>query len=236
MNKAEITVLFDQMAPDYDSQWANTAALRNCMYMLLESMFFELPEDAHILCVGAGTGAELTFLAQKHPGWRFTAVEPSAAMLAICQQQAEKQGVASRCRFHHGYLESLTTTEPYDAATCFLVSQFILDERERSLFFADISHKLKAGGLLASADLASDTDSPEYDVLLQSWMHMMSVAGLSSEALEYMRNAYKHDVGVMSPDRTAAVITAGGFALPVLFFQAGLMHAWTARKAPNKRV
>ena len=73
MNKDEITALFDKQAAHYDSQWANTAPIRQCMYMLLESMFYELPEDANILCVGAGTGAELSFLAGKNPGWRFTA-------------------------------------------------------------------------------------------------------------------------------------------------------------------
>lgn len=233
MNKDEITALFDKQAAHYDSQWANTAPIRQCMYMLLETMFYEVPEDANILCVGAGTGAELSFLAGKNPGWRFTAVEPSGPMLDICRQQAEKQGFASRCLFHQGYLESLVTPEPYDAATCFLVSQFILDTRERSLFFAGISNRLKPNGLLASADLASDTASPEYDVLLKAWMNMMSLGGITPENLARMRHAYQHDVGVMSPERIADVIKSGGFDLPVLFYQAGLIHAWRAVKSPE---
>lgn len=230
MNKEEVTALFDKQAAHYDSQWANTAPIRDCLYMLLESMFYELPEDANILCVGAGTGAELQFLAKQHPGWRFTAVEPSAPMLEICQQHAEEQGFASRCHFHQGYLASLVTTEPFDAATCFLVSQFILERDERVRFFNEISDRLKPGGLLASADLASDTVSPEYDVLLKAWMNMMSAGGISAENQARMRHAYQHDVGVMPADRIAGLIKDGGFERPVLFYQAGLIHAWRAVK------
>jgi tRNA (cmo5U34)-methyltransferase len=36
---------------------------------------------------------------------------------------------------------------------------------------------------------------------------------------------------VLSPERTAAIIAAGGFTLPVPFFQAGLIHAWLSRRA-----
>jgi hypothetical protein len=65
----------------------------------------------------------------------FTAVEPSGPMLDVCRPPAEAEGIASRCDFHEGYLDSLPAGERYDAATCFLVSQFILDEQERSGFF-----------------------------------------------------------------------------------------------------
>ena len=55
----EITALFDRQAAGYDTQWARTAPVRDCMYLVLESLFAGLPADARILCVGAGTGAVL---------------------------------------------------------------------------------------------------------------------------------------------------------------------------------
>lgn len=231
MHQDEIKAIFDQQAANYDKQWAKTAAIKDCLYFLLESMFAELPADARILCVGVGTGAELAHLAGKHPEWRFTAVEPSGPMLDICRQRAKAEGFDARCYFHEGYLDSLPALEPHDAATCFLVSQFILDQDARSSFFAEISSRLKPEGVLASSDLASDIQSPEYDVLLRAWMNMMAASDVSLEAMNRMRQAYAKDVGVLPPNRIVSIIAAGGFEKPVLFFQAGLIHAWLSRRA-----
>lgn len=234
MHQDEIKALFDQQAANYDTQWAKTAPIRNCLHLLLNSMFAGLPAEANILCIGVGTGDELIYLAMAHPRWRFTAVEPSGAMLAACREKAHKAGLASRCIFHEGYLGTLPDQDRYDAATCFLVSQFILDQSERGGFFREIADRLKPQGILASSDLASDVTSPEYDVLLHAWMDMMSAADVSPEALERMRKAYARDVGVLPPDRIAAIIESGGFELPVQFFQAGLIHAWLSKRAGTK--
>ncbi|TWI06003.1 tRNA (cmo5U34)-methyltransferase [Luteimonas cucumeris] len=231
MNQDEIKALFDQQAAGYDAQWAKTSPIRNCLHLLVDSMFAQLPKDARVLCVGVGTGAEMAHLALRNPGWRFVAVEPSGAMLEVCRQLAEREGFSERCQFHEGYLESLAADGESDAATCFLVSQFILDPQARSGFFREISCRLKPGGILASSDLSSDVQSPEYEVLLRAWMNMMAAANVSAEGMERMRNAYAHDVGVLSPDRTASIIEAGGFERPVQFFQAGLIHAWLSKRA-----
>ncbi|PZQ71699.1 MAG: SAM-dependent methyltransferase [Variovorax paradoxus] len=217
----------------YDTQWAKTAPIRECLHLLTASLFAELPADARILCVGVGTGAELAHLAQRQPGWRFTAVEPSGPMLAVCRQRAEQQGFAARCAFHEGYLDSLAAPDLHDAATCFLVSQFILSVQARTAFFRSIAGRLKVGGLLASSDLASDVDSSDYEVLLRGWMHMMAAADITPEAIARMRRAYANDVGVLAPTRVASLIAAGGFESPVRFFQAGLIHAWLSRRTAH---
>lgn len=233
MDQSEIKAIFDQQAAGYDAQWARTAAIRDCLYFLLDAMFAGLPADARILCVGVGTGAELAHLAGTHPGWRFTAVEPSGRMLEACRRRAEAEGFSSRCRFHEGYLDSLEDGEDHDAATCFLVSQFIVDPQARTEFFAQIARRLRPGGLLASSDLASDVESREYEVLLRDWTTMMAAAAVPAEALDRIRAAYARDVGVLPPARIASIIAAGGFAPPVLFFQAGLIHAWRSERRPE---
>ncbi|WP_105104229.1 class I SAM-dependent methyltransferase [Microbulbifer pacificus] len=230
MNQDEIKALFDQQAANYDNQWAKTAPIRNCLHLLVDSIFSGLPANARILCVGVGTGAEMAHLARQNPQWRFTAVEPSGAMLDKCRKRAEMDGFADRCQFHEGYLDSLPETEAHDAATCFLVSQFILDQQSRAGFFREIATRLVPGGLLASSDLASDVNSPEYDVLLHAWMNMMSATDITPEAIDRMRKAYANDVGVLPPQRIAEIIVSGGFKLPVQFFQAGLIHAWASKR------
>lgn len=231
MNQDEIKVIFDQQAAGYDAQWAKTQPIRGCLHLLLESAFAEIPSDASILCVGVGTGAELAHLAHRKAKWRFTAVEPSGAMLDICRQLAEKEGFSERCVFHEGYLESLAADGEFDAATCFLVSQFIVDQYARSEFFREIFRKLKPGGTLASSDLASDVQSPEYEVLLRAWMNMMAASDISPEGMDRMRKAYANDVGVLPPREVASIIQAGGFEPPVRFFQAGLIHGWLSKRA-----
>ena len=230
MNPDEIKSIFDQQAAGYDAQWAKTQPIRGCLHLLLDSAFAELPSNAKILCVGVGTGAEMAHLALAQPQWRFAAVDPSGAMLDVCRGLAEREGFSDRCVFHEGYLETLVSDAAFDAATCFLVSQFILDRSARSAFFREILRRLKPAGLLASSDLASDVQSPEYEVLLRAWMKMMAASDITAEAIDRMRKAYANDVGVLPPHEVVSIIRAGGFEPVVQFFQAGLIHGWLSRR------
>lgn len=231
MRSDELITAFDQQASGYDKQWGKLAPIRDGLHFLLESVFTELPADARVLCVGVGTGAELIHLARKFPHWSFTAVEPSGAMLDVCRRKADDEGFASRCHFHEGYVDSLPAQTMHDAATCFLVSQFILERKVRAEFFRSIANRLKPGGRLASSDLASEVDSREHDALVHAWMNMMSAAGIPPEGLERMRAAWKKDVAILPAKEVASIIESGGFEAPVQFFQAGLIHAWFSRCA-----
>jgi len=231
MRRDELKAAFDQQAPGYDNQWAKLAPIREGLHFLLESVFANLPADARILCVGSGTGAELAHLARKFPRWSFTAVEPSGAMLDVCRRLAEKEDFASRCVFHEGYLDSLPGMDLHDAATCFLVSQFIVEQEARSRFFRAIADRIQPGGILASSDLSSEVGSNDYKSLLHVWTNMMAGAGISPEGLERMQAAWAKDVAILPPAALASIIKSGGFETPVQFYQAGLIHAWFARRA-----
>lgn len=230
MHADEIKAIFDQQATSYDERWARTSPIRDALHFLLEAVFAGLPVNARILCVGIGTGEEIDYLAKRYPHWTFAAVEPSIPMLDVFRDKAEKGGYASRCNFHGGYLDSMLVEGAFDAATCFLVSQFILDRQTRTDFFQSIAMRLRASGILASSDLASDTDSREYDALLETWMNMMRTGGIPAQALEQMRAAYAKDVAVLPPAQVASIIKAGGFDNPVLFYQAGLIHGWFSKR------
>ncbi|MHA3772592.1 class I SAM-dependent methyltransferase [Verrucomicrobiota bacterium sgz303538] len=233
MHREEIKAIFDQQAASYDKQWAKTAPIRDGLNLLIGAVFSVLRGDARILCIGAGTGAEIIYLAQKFPQWTFTAVEPSAPMLEVCRRRAEEHGIAHRCLFHEGYLDSLPDSEAFDAATCLLVSQFILDRAARSDFFRAIAQRLRPGGVLASADLASDVNSTAYQSLLEVWLRMMKAADISPEDVERMRAAYARDVAVLPTEDVSAIIVSGGFEMPIQFFQAGLIHAWYSKRTSN---
>jgi len=234
MHSDELKAAFDQQASGYDKQWAKMAPIRDGLYFLLESIFADLPADARILCVGAGTGAELAHLARTFPRWRFTAVDPSGAMLNVCRQRAKAEGFVSRCDFHEGYLDSLPVEDMHDGATCFLVSQFILAQDVRSEFFRAIAERLVPGGVLVSSDLASDVGTDAYDALLRVWIDVMSSPRTQPEVLERARAAHAKDVAILPSKRIASIIESAGFEPPVQFFQAGLMHAWFSKRASSK--
>lgn len=224
-------MIFDQAhAEQYDERFAKLAPLRDSLHLLVGAVFSDQPADARILCIGAGTGAELIYLAGKFPRWRFTAVEPSEPMLNVCRRRAEELGLAPRCVFHHGYLDSLPPSEAFDAATSLLVSHFILSPDSRAGFFRAIAERLRPGGCFASADLSSDTASPAYESLLTVWLRMMKGADVPAEQIENLRESYGRDVAIWTPERISATIAASGFEKPVTFFQAGLIQACYARR------
>lgn len=230
MHQQELDALFDQQAAGYDAQWARIAPIRESLLFLLESVFADLPEDARVLCVGAGTGSEIAHLARHFPRWRFLALDPSQRMIDACRARAERDGYIDRCTFHAGLLETLPDDVAFDGATCFLVSQFLLDPAARTAFFAGIGQRLQRGGTLAWADLAWDTAAPDYPAMLQLWMRTMSGAGLDDAAIERMRVAYARDVAVLPPDRVASLVADAGFDAPLRFHQAGMIHGWSARR------
>ena len=227
MQRQDPSVIFDQKhASEYDKRFAKLAPMRDALHLLISAVLADLPAEARILCVGAGTGSELIYLAQKFPRWRFTAVEPSAPMLDVCRRRTEECGVASRCVFHEGYLDSLPPSEPFDAATSLLVSHFILDPDARSQFFRSIAKRLRPSGHLVSADLASDVTSATYHNLLEVWLRLMRETGSPPDKLEALRVAYARDVALLPLDQVSAIIASGGFEAPVQFLQTGLIHAW----------
>ena len=236
MHSDEIKAIFDRQASSYDQRWGRTAPIQQALHFLLEAAFHGLPADARILGVGVGTGEEISYLAARYPQWTFVAVDPSGAMLDVFRNKAEREGYASRCSFHEGYLASLPVQTAFDAATCFLVSQFILEPQARSQFFGEIAARLRPAGVLASSDLAADITSKEYEVQLEMWLNMMLAAGIPAAGLEQMRAAYNKDVAVLPPAAVASIIQSGGFDAPVRFYQSGLIHAWRSLRASNEAV
>jgi len=226
----EPIVVFDQQrASVYDGLFAKLAPRRDALHLFIRLVLSELPADANILCVGAGTGAEIAALAVAFPLWRFTAVEPAAPMLDICRQRAEDYGITPRCTFHEGYLDTLPASEPFHAATSLLVSHFLLQTGERREFFRQIAARLLTGGLLVSADITGDQSSPAYQSLLEVWLRMLRYTDMPEAQVEQMPTVLGRDIGVLPPQQVASLIASAGFDPPVLFFQTLLIHAWYAK-------
>ena len=164
MSNRETLIPFDkEHAAVYDQRFAKLAPMKDALHLLIQLVFSELPAAARVLCVGAGTGAELIYLAQVFPQWQFTAVEPAAAMLDICRQRAEACGITARCTFHEGYIDSLPVSDvltPYTGGESGPLARLTSNDREavgetleRSVF----SEILPPRFLYGRAFLALDT-------------------------------------------------------------------------------
>jgi tRNA (cmo5U34)-methyltransferase len=231
MKNQESTIVFDQeRASNYDKRFAKLAPIRNALHLSIRLVLSELPNDARILCVGVGTGAELIDLAQAFPQWKFVAVDPAKPMLDICRQKAEEYGIASRCTFHEGTLDTLPALDPFHAATCLLVSHFFTQQEERRNFFRQIAARLLPDGYLVSADLASDMSSSTYQSLLKVWVRMLRYSEAPAEEIEKFLASYGRDAAIIPTQEVATIIASSGFHTPVLFFQTLLIHAWYAKR------
>lgn len=228
----EPAIVFNQeRAASYDQKIGLWSPSRDALFSLVRLILAELPAQARVLCVGAGTGTELIALAESFPQWRFTATDPAGAMLDVCRQKAEASGVASRCTFHEGYLDTLPASEPFDAATCFLVSHFFTQADERSHFFRQIAARLAPGGCLISSDLVLGMPAPVYESVFEVWERMLRGSGSSAEEIAGMRAAYGSAIALLSAPEVESIIAAGGFDAPALFFQSLFIRAWFSRRA-----
>lgn len=229
MNQQTINNFFGkEHAKHYDARWQHMAPVNAALHLIMRAAFLPLPARARLLCVGAGTGAEVLAMAQAFPGWHITAVEPSGAMLDICREKAQAAGVSQRCAFHEGFLETLPETEPFDAATSILVSQFLTDPTERLGFFRGIERRLKPGGSLFTVDIASRLEADAEEALYQVWLRFTS--GQAEVSGSIATSPWRKDLAVSKPLELEALIRSAGFAEVLPIYQAVFIHGWLARK------
>ncbi len=231
---SENNLVFDQtMAREYDQRFQKIAAMREALHLCIKILCQDAPEAARVLVVGAGTGLEIADLAKAFPRWRFTAVDPSPDMLAVCRQRCETEGIEPRCDFHEGYLNTMPATAPYDIATSLLVSHFITEPTVRRGYFEEIAGRLRPGGRLINADLAADMGAPDYPKRLDDWLATMRYNGATQESLAELRTLLGTKVALLAPAKVAELIAQAGFAAPTAFFQVMFMHAWHAQIPPT---
>ena len=120
-----------------------------------------MPENAHILIVGCGTGYELGYLLEKFPNWHFTATELSITMLDKAKQYIQSLNSSNRVNFILSKVDDLDATDhTYDAALSILVAHFVAYS-DKADFFQAIYARLKPQAILLTFDLIHSSNSEE---------------------------------------------------------------------------
>jgi tRNA (cmo5U34)-methyltransferase len=189
----------------------------------------ELDADAHVLVVGAGTGMEILTLAEQHPQWRFTGVDPSAEMLALTRERLYARGWTDRVRLHVGLTHELSEAEHYDAATCLLVIHHLPDEAEQRQLLLTIARRLKRRAPLIVAEMLGDPTSPRFQRLLAAWKYRQLSFGAPAEEVEQRARTLPSVVRFPSEEHLRGLLSTAGFVNMERFFTAYFYSAWVAR-------
>jgi tRNA (cmo5U34)-methyltransferase len=223
MSKTSVDFFNQEMAKVYDERNSKLSKISECFHFLIGMVLKDLPTNARILCVGAGTGAEILYLSKIYPDWRFVALEPSAPMLEVCRERTRKEGFENNCEYVCGYLEDTREIEEYDAVLSILVGHFVSLER-RPRFYRDMICRLKKGGKLVNLEISFDLKSLEFPLMLKNWEHIQSLMGATAESLASLPIQLKEMLTIKAPTEIEEYIKKGGINHPVPFFQAFLIQ------------
>ena len=218
-----------EIAQAYDANNSRLAPIADNMHFLIRLTLHDLPPEAKILCVGVGTGAEIFALAKIFPQFTFVGVEPSEAMLEVCQERVNSSGIANRCQFIHGYVQDVPPVETFDAALAILVGHFVKRE-ERASFYQNMVSRLKKGGVLINTEISYDLNAPEFLTTLKHWERVQTLMGATSESLAKLPQTLREVLTVLPPTAVEDSLRRSGISTPVRFFQAFMISGWYGKK------
>lgn len=198
-------------AAHYDAQVSINLAGGPAIYELgVSALTAQLDgqDAASLLFVGVGTGAELVpYTRFDVPGWRFTGVEPSAAMLDVARTRLESEGLLSRTHLHVGELHTLPPGPPFDGAQLMGVLHHVPGEEARLSLLREVTRRLKPGApLVLGCRIGNDPELSKVE------MRRLRAYGITQEELERRRQA----LATMRPIESDAALFA-------MFAQAGLV-------------
>lgn len=177
---------------------------------------------ADILVVGAGGGLELQAMAEARPGWRFTGVDPSPAMLDIARRTTAAH--AARIALLEGTADR-APAGPFGGATCLLVLHF-LDRAERLHSLREIRRRLAPGAALVTAHhTAPDGEAERWLARSAAFAGRDDADPAKPPALA---RAMAERLPLLSPAEEEALLREAGFCAPALFYAAFSFRGWVA--------
>ncbi|MEO6802839.1 MAG: class I SAM-dependent methyltransferase [Granulicella sp.] len=174
--------------------------------------------NANILVVGAGGTAEEVYrIATLEPEWRFTAVDPSAAMLECAKTRLAERDLSEKVRIIHGYVHDLPNDRCFDAATLIGVLHHIKAGEDKLDLLKAIAERLRPNSpmILACNYLRYESEP----LFLSAWQQRWKMAGISSdEASRKLGKILEGARPVESEEEVDSLLAQAGFKRTKRFF------------------
>lgn len=202
------------------------ADLHRMMMLLLAE---QASSEAHILVLGAGGGLETRALAEARPGWQFTGVDPSPAMLDLARQTVGP--FSDRVSLVEGTVDR-APAGPFDGAICLLTLHHI-EQSERLHTLKEIHRRLKPGANFVVAGHSA----PEPDAI--RWMTRSVAFGCRHDTdpaeVENMGKMMAERLHLLSPAEEEEMLQEAGFVDVAMFYAALSFRGWVATARSRQR-
>ena len=200
------------------------ADLHRMSLLLLEE---SVPQDGHLLMLGAGGGLEMRALAEARPDWHIDGVDPSPDMLTLAAEVAGPH--AARMRFLPGTIAD-APPGPYDAALSLLTFHFI-PRSERLETLCRLRARCRPGTPLILAHLSFAQTEPARS----RWIarHVAFGAGKDADParIKAAREAIASRLTILSPDEEEDLLAQAGFTDISLFYAGFGFRGWISYAA-----
>lgn len=184
-----------------------------------------LPEPAHVLIIGAGTGYELGYLLQAFPQCIFTVTELSQRMLDKAKDFAAPWNKDNRVHFVLGSNTDFDPQPQFDAVLSILVTHFV-PFTEKLEFVRAARCGLKPGGIFLTFDLTQFRFAQEAESLKQ----ICKMNGLMDKQTHAMLSRMNDDFYALSDEETVNLMHDAGFAQVNSFTQVLCYQGFIAQR------
>lgn len=184
-----------------------------------------VPEDSHVLVLGAGGGLELKAFADAHAGWRFTGVDPSAEMLALATTTLGP--LAPRAQLVAGYIDD-APPGPFDGGTCLLTLHFLPPE-QRLHTLVEVRRRLAPGAPFVVAHHSVDDAADARERWLSRYAAFAVASGIPAANMANAAAAISARLPLLTPAQDEALLREAGFVDIDLFYAAFSFRGWVAR-------
>jgi tRNA (cmo5U34)-methyltransferase len=194
------------------------------VHRLTEALLTEaVAERGRVLVLGAGGGLELAHLAERHAGWTFDGVDPSAEMLGLAASTVGAH--AERVTLHEGYVDD-APEGPFDGAVCLLTLHF-LDAEERVRTLREMHRRLRPGAPLVTFHHSVPAGDAR-TTWLRRWARFTAAPGTDEGRIESAVATLATRLPILTPEEDEAVLREAGFRDVGVFYGALTFRGWVA--------